>query len=96
MNIFFSSLAQKELQNAVLYYDEISSALGDELLIETEQAKNVILSFPLAWSSAGKNQRKYVLRKFPYMIIYKIYCDRIVIAAFAHQHRHPEHYISRK
>lgn len=30
MNVYPSALAQKELQAAVSYYDEISSALGDE------------------------------------------------------------------
>lgn len=64
MNVYFSALAQKELQEAVFYYDEISPALGDELLREVEQAKSNILSFPFAWSSAGKEQRKYVLPRF--------------------------------
>ncbi|UZJ37737.1 type II toxin-antitoxin system RelE/ParE family toxin [Prosthecochloris sp. SCSIO W1103] len=96
MNVYFSALAQKELQEAVSYYDEISPALGDELLREVEQAKSNILSFPFAWSSAGKEQRKYVLPRFPYLIIYKVYCDRVVVAAFAHQHRLPEDYINRK
>ena len=40
MNVYFSALAQKELQEAVSYYDEISPALSDELLREIEQAKN--------------------------------------------------------
>lgn len=96
MNVYFSALAQKELQDAVSYYDEISPSLGDELIREIEQAKNNILSFPLAWSSAGKEQRKYILPRFPYLIIYKVYCDRVVVAAFAHQHRLPENYINRK
>ncbi|PWW80972.1 plasmid stabilization protein [Prosthecochloris marina] len=96
MNVYFSALAQKELQEAVSYYDEISPVLGDELLREVEQAKSNILSFPFAWSSAGKEQRKYVLPRFPYLIIYKVYCDRVVVAAFAHQHRLPEDYINRK
>uniref|UniRef100_B3EKD7 Plasmid stabilization system n=1 Tax=Chlorobium phaeobacteroides (strain BS1) TaxID=331678 RepID=B3EKD7_CHLPB len=63
---------------------------------EVEQAKKNILTFPLAWSSVGKEQRKYVLPRFPYLIIYKVYCDRVVVAAFAHQHRLPENYINRK
>ena len=96
MNVYFSALAQKELQDAVSYYGEISPSLGDELIREIEQAKNNILSFPFAWSSVGKEQRKYILPRFPYLIIYKVYCDRVVVAAFAHQHRLPENYINRK
>jgi len=93
MKIYFSDLAQKEFQDAIYYYDEIMSQLCNELILEIEDAKQLILSFPMAWSKIGKNQRKFVLKKFPYMIIYKIYCDRILIAAFAHQHRKPYYYI---
>ena len=96
MKIYFSQLAQKELQDAIYYYDEITSRLGDELLHEIEEAKNLISSFPLAWSEIKNHQRKYVLKRFPYMLIYKVYVDRIVIAAFAHQHRHPDYYINRE
>ena len=67
--------------------------LCNELILEVEEAKQLILSFPMTWSKIGKNQRKFVLKKFPYMIIYKIYCDRILIAAFAHQHRKPYYYV---
>lgn len=96
MKVYFSALAQKELQEAVTYYDEISSSLGDELVREVEQAERRILSFPFAWSTVGEEQRKYVLPRFPYLILYKVYCDRVVIAAFAHQHRPPENYINRE
>lgn len=96
MKIYFSQIAQKELQEAVYYYDEITPRLADELLHELEESKKLITFFPLAWTKTKNNQRKYILKRFPYMLIYKVYADRIVIAAFAHQHRLPENYINRK
>ncbi len=96
MKIYFSQLAQKELQDAIHYYDEITPRLGDEILHELEEAKHLILSFPLAWAKIKNNQRKYILKRFPYILIYKVYVDRIVIATFAHQHRLPEQYMNRK
>ncbi len=63
MKLFFSELAQNELQDAVTYYDEISSLLGDALIKEVKQAEKLITVFPFAWTSVGNHQRKYILKK---------------------------------
>ena len=62
MKIYFSSLAQKEFQDAITYYDELSPSLGDELIYETQIAENLILLFSLFWAKISKNQRKYTLK----------------------------------
>ena len=96
MKLLFSVTAKKELQEAVDYYDDISSSLVDHILEEVVEAQKHILFFPKAWAIIGENQRKYSLKKFPYLIIYKIYPNKIIILAFAHKHRFPEYYIGRK
>ncbi|MGL1959618.1 MAG: type II toxin-antitoxin system RelE/ParE family toxin, partial [Colwellia sp.] len=75
MKLYFSQLAQKELQDAVYYYDEIAKELGSSLLNEVSEAGTLLVKFPLAWSKIGKNQRRYLLKRFPYMLIYKVYAD---------------------
>jgi len=96
MNLFLTRMAQTEFREAFSYYDELAPTLANQLVAELENAQKRILSFPLAWSKAGKSQRKYILQKFPYMLIYKVFPDRIVVTAFAHSHREPESYIGRK
>jgi len=39
MKIYFSDLAQKELQDAIYYYDEIMCQLCNELILDVEDAK---------------------------------------------------------
>lgn len=48
MKIYFSDLAQKEFQDAIYYYDEIMCQFCNELILEVEDAKHLILSFPMA------------------------------------------------
>ena len=69
MKVVFSTLAQREYQEAVFSYDDQSSDLGDQFIEETEEAIRLILSFPNAWAKAGDKQRKYVLKRFPYVIL---------------------------
>jgi len=93
MKIVFSKSAHSEVKEALYYYDDIAPKLSNRLLAEVKKATKHILDFPFAWSKIGNNQRKYVLNIFPYMIIFKIYENTIVIASFAHLHQKPESYI---
>ncbi len=93
MKIHFSLLAQKEYQEAVSYYDDQNIIFGDQFIEEVDEAINLIISFPHAWSKVGTKLRKYVLKRFPYVIFYKPYDDHIVISAIAHQHRNPSYYL---
>jgi mRNA-degrading endonuclease RelE of RelBE toxin-antitoxin system len=95
MNILFAKIAQKEIQEAVDYYDEQTNSLGDDLLKEIREAIHLISTYPSAWPRIGTQQRKYILKRFPYLLLFKIYDNHILVSAFAHQHRHPDFYIER-
>ncbi len=95
MKVYLTLLSKKEYQEAVAYYDEQSRVVGDKFIAEVEEAIDLIRYYGLAWPKVTKNLRRYVLKRFPYMMLYKIYKDRIVIFAIAHQHRHPSYYLKR-
>ena len=96
MKINFTTLAQQEYQEAVFYFDDQSPDLADQFIEEIEEAVQLILSFPNAWGKAGDKQRKYILKRFPYIILYKLYEDHVIISAIAHQHRNPSYWIERE
>ena len=54
-----------------------------------DQAIAAILQAPLRWAFKGK-WRRYVLRRFPYVIAYRESGDEIIIGAVAHTRRDPE------
>ena len=96
MKIYFTLLSQKEYQEAVYYYDDQNVIVGDEFITEVEEAIKLIVSFPSAWPLVHEQLRRYVLKRFPYIILYKFYGDRIVVFAIAHQHRDPTYYLKRQ
>ncbi len=95
MHIQIHELAERELDEAYLYYENILPNLGERLLDEFQRGLSRIESFPKAWSPIAENIRKCILTNFPYHIIYAIEDETIIILAFAHQHRKPEYWSNR-
>ena len=95
MKVYFISLSQKEYQEAVYYYDDQGVFVGDKFIDEVEEAIKLIMTFPLAWPIVNNTLRRYILKRFPHIILYKSYEDRIVVFAIAHQHRKPSYYLKR-
>ncbi len=93
MNIEFLPTAHLDLRETVDFYKQHSPAVKKAFESEFTDAIEIIQSFPLASRLVGPSVRKFVLRKFPHLIIYNVYPDKIVIAAIAHQHRHPRTYL---
>jgi plasmid stabilization system protein ParE len=96
MNIRFLKLAQKELDDAVNYYNRESAGLGYEFLSEVFTTIDRIIEYPNAWQKFLKETRRCLLRRFPYGIVYIVEDDTLVIFAVAHTHRNPDYWIDRK
>ncbi|MBN2857190.1 MAG: type II toxin-antitoxin system RelE/ParE family toxin [Candidatus Delongbacteria bacterium] len=92
MKIVFLPPAFKELEDAINYYNFQLENLGDQFYQEFLEASLLIRNFPSIWHKTGKYSRRFVLRRFPYMILFVAESDKIIITAVAHQHRHPESY----
>lgn len=95
MKVRFSTFAQQELDDAVLYLGLEFDGLGERFKLEVKAAVSRIARYPLAWSVERGEVRKYLLHKFPYKLLYSIEPDHIFIIAVAHQHRRPDYWIDR-
>ena len=95
MNVRFSTLAQRELDDAVLYLGLEFEGLGERFKSEVRAAVLRIARYPLAWSVERGEVRKCLLHKFPYKLLYSIESDHIFIIAVAHQHQRPDYWIGR-
>jgi hypothetical protein len=93
--------AEEELFQAVRWYDDQVSGLGDDLLIEVEHWLDVIPDTPLTWPlwpGARKLDppvRRAVLKRFPFAIAYQALEDRLLVLAFAHTSRRPLYWSNR-
>ena len=88
--------AAKELTSSIQYYEEKSAGLGAEFLDEIEEAIAQALAYPESGSLLTKEDRRIVLDRFPYEIIYDISDNLITITAVKHMKRKPGYWESRR
>jgi len=84
-------LARLELEDATLYYADISNELAEKFLNDFEQTLSFVEAMPMAWALYYLEFRKLNFRIFPYSIIYEFSeaNNEITIYAIQHQSRKP-------
>ncbi len=93
--IVFHPGALDELIEAARYYEACSDGLGDRFLDSVEKGLHVIGGNPQLFCADELGRRKYVIKKFPYLIIYKAKGDSVYVLAIAHGKRKPGYWESR-
>ena len=94
-DVIFHRLADRELAEAIQFYDDRSPGLGSRFRDHVWGAVNFLRRFPLAAPVLDDGVRKYVVRKFPYNLLYSVEDDYIFILAVAHHKRRPGYWIDR-
>lgn len=87
--------AAKELMSSIQYYEEKSIGLGAEFLDEIEDAIARALAHPQSGSLLTKLDRRILLARFPYEIIYGVSKNLLTIIAIKHMKRKPGYWKSR-
>lgn len=88
--------ALAELQDAATFYSEKAKAeLGLAFIAEFERAANLILENPMLGTIFRGTRRRYILRRFPYSVIYQITADELRVVAVAHHRRRPGYWTKR-
>lgn len=87
--------AQRELDEAIAYYEAQVMGLGDAFLLEALRVIDLISRYPDAWHPLGKNVRRCRLSRFSYGVIYASEPAGIVVLAVMHLHRKPDYWRDR-
>lgn len=95
MNYLFLDAAERELYEAVAYYEESSEGLGLEFSREVFATVSRIFKFPEAWSPYSNRTRRCLLKRFPYGIVYRVVGDEVVIFAVMQLNRKPGYWEER-
>ena len=93
MNIEISAFAQKELEDAILYYELEQRGLGLRFRDELCKSIDRIKMYPKIWPIERGEVRKCFVHKFPYKILYSIQESNIIILAISHHHRKPGYWV---
>lgn len=86
--------AERELHEAVLWYEEQSPGLGRDFMYEFKAAVKKIVAAPERFAFCeflpkSKNIRRILLGRFSYLILYKVMSNEVRIVAVAHTSRGP-------
>ncbi|MGE3842912.1 MAG: type II toxin-antitoxin system RelE/ParE family toxin [Vicinamibacterales bacterium] len=87
--------ALHEAEDAARWYAERSPTAAAGFADELEGAILAIEGAPALWPRHDFGTRRYLLRRFPYSVVYKVERTRIVIIAVAHGHRRPGYWQGR-
>lgn len=92
--------AELEAATAAIWYDDHRFGLGDEFLIELQQAFDRISSSPaeppsLESYAGGHDIRRCLLKRFPYLVIFMERPDEVVVVAVSHARRRPFYWVDR-
>ena len=71
--VHFLREAEIELLEAVVHYEECATGLGLDFEQEVKAAVTHIGACPEAWSPRADGTRRYLLNRFPYIVIYCVH-----------------------
>ena len=87
--------AANEVITSIQYYEEKSIGLGGDFLDEIEEAIAQALAHPQSGSLLTKQDRRILLVRFPYEVIYDVSENIVTITAVKHMKRKPGYWKSR-
>lgn len=87
--------AIEEAEAAAAWYAERSAPAAAAFADEIDTAQAAIETHPEAWPPYDHGTRRYLLRRYPFSVVYRIEPARILIVAVAHAHRRPGYWKSR-
>ncbi|MEX2683166.1 MAG: type II toxin-antitoxin system RelE/ParE family toxin [Candidatus Sigynarchaeota archaeon] len=88
--------ASRELEEAILFYEQRSGGLGKQFEEEIESAVKNIENDPALWPFFKGITRRCLLKRFPFAILYREETTKIIIVAVAHLRRKPNYWKDRK
>lgn len=88
-SVVLSGDAEIDIMEGYLWYEEQESGLGEKFLNEIDQAFVKIVNHPTFFHFEKKGLRCYVLKQFPYKVLYLLDDELIKIMSVFHHSRNP-------
>ena len=95
MRVSFHRFAERELNEAALYYESESPGLGVRFLDEITRQIDLIIQNPEIGKMVRGLVRRRLVRKFPYGILYILKDGEVRILATMNLKRRPSYWVGR-
>jgi plasmid stabilization system protein ParE len=87
--------AEADLAEARRWYEAERIGLGDELIDAVDQVLERVQGAPRLYAKVFQDLRLALVRRFPYVVVYRIDELQITVVAVYHTHRDPRGWQSR-
>jgi len=89
--IIVTLAARENTLSAFIYYQNVRQGLGDDFLEDLEERYLAICENPYAFSytDARCTLRDAILNRFPYLVIFKIQSEDVIVLAVHNMHKKP-------
>ena len=91
----FLSPAEREIAQAAQYYNSKVPNLGTEFLREVKYAVKRLEADPEVAQAVRGDVRRWLIRRFPFGILYRVDPEEIIILAVMHLARQPDYWRGR-
>ena len=95
MAVVYHPRAQHEVQQATYWYAQRSLGVAARFVDELLRAETKIQATPEQWPRYFRGTRYFRLKRFPYLIVYRLVSEHFQIVAVAHTKRRPYYWSSR-
>lgn len=87
--VIFKEEANNDVFDARSWYESRRVGLGDELLDEIEEYVKILEQEPHIFQERSHNWRYCPLKRFPYLIVFEIDQQEVVVYAVFNTYQHP-------
>ncbi|MFQ5683975.1 MAG: type II toxin-antitoxin system RelE/ParE family toxin [Candidatus Binatia bacterium] len=87
--------AVAEAQAAYQWYRKRNETAAEAFLVELDRAVKLISDGPITWPVFLHGTRHFLLRRFPFSVVYREVSEVIQVVAVAHARRKPGHWKGR-
>lgn len=95
MRATFNDLAERELNDAIQYYEHEQAGLGAAFLAEVRRCTTAIVEYPEAGPIVHGVVRRRLCQRFPYALLYSRRTDETRVLAVMNLKRHPHYWVGR-
>lgn len=92
----FHPEAEADFASAAAFYARKRRGLAEEFASQIETAVRISREHPDAGALIRPDVRRWLVRRFPYSLIYRDEPTRVYVLAIAHQRRRPAYWADRR
>jgi toxin ParE1/3/4 len=91
VKLTYHSDAEAEVLAVARFYDQAIKGLGAQFLDEFDFSIAMILEAPERWRIIKGDKRRYLMRRFPFGLYYRVIGDEVRILVVKHHSQHPDY-----